>query len=85
MGFLTPKARLALIQLRQTFIESQILHYFDPKSHIPIETDTSGYAIGGVLSQLSFEISPDEVVTKDDLGQWHLVAFFSRKMILVET
>ena len=52
-----------------------ILHHFDPEHHIRVETDASGYAIGEVLSQL----------TSDDLGQWHLVAFFSRKMILAET
>ena len=37
--------------------------------------DVSGYAISGVLSWL----------TSDDLGRWHLVDFFSHKMILVET
>ena len=49
-GFLTPKARLVFNQLRQAFIEAPILHHFDPKSHIWIETDVSSYAIGGVLS-----------------------------------
>ncbi len=47
----------------------------NPKCHIQIETDVSGYAIGGILSQL----------TSDNLGRWHPVAFFSRKMILAET
>ena len=28
---------------------------------------------------------PDGVVTRDNLGQWHPVAFFFRKMILVKT
>ncbi len=40
-----------------------------------IEMDASSYAIGGILSQL----------TSDDSGQWHPVAFFSRKMIPAET
>ena len=44
-----------------------------------------GYAIGGVLSQLASGTSPDRVVTKTDLGQWHPVAFFSGKMIPAET
>ena len=35
--------------------------------------DVSGYAIGEVLNQLTSE------------GQWHPVAFFSRKMILTKT
>ena len=38
-----------------------------------------------MLSQLASGTSPDGVVTKADLGQWHPVAFFSRKMILAET
>ena len=37
--------------------------------------DALGYAIGGILSQL----------TSDDLGQWHPVTFFSRKMIPTKT
>ena len=83
-GFFTPKARLAFTQLRQAFVKAPILHHFDPESHIRIETDALGYAIGGVLSQLSSETWPDGVVTKADLGQWHPVAFFSRKMIPAE-
>ena len=84
-GFFTPKARLAFTQLRQAFVKVPILHHFDPESHIRIETDVSGYAIGGVLSQLSFGTRPDRVVTKANLGQWHPVAFFSRKIIPAET
>ena len=74
-GFLTSGARKAFTELRQAFIKAPILHHFDPKRHIRVETDASGYAIGGVLSQL----------TSDDLGRWHPVAFFSRKMIPAET
>ena len=73
--FLTPKAKLAFIELRQVFLKALILHHFDLERHIRIETNVSGYAIGGVLSQL----------TLDDLSQWHLVAFFSCKMISAET
>ena len=73
--FLTPGAKLAFTELRQAFLKAPILHHFDPERHIRIETDASGYAIGGVLSQL----------TSDDSGRWHLVAFFSCKMIPAET
>ena len=68
-GFLTPEARLAFTRLRQAFVEAPILHHFDPESHIRIETDASGYAIGGVLSQMFSGARPDGVVTKNDLGQ----------------
>ena len=64
----------AFIGLRQVFIKAPILYHFDPKSHIRVETDVSGYVISGVFSQL----------TSDNSSQWHLVAFFSRKMIPTE-
>ena len=38
-----------------------------------------------MLSQLASGISRDEIVTKTDLSQWHLIAFFSRKIISAET
>ena len=44
-----------------------------------------GYSIGGVISQLASETSPDGVVTKADLSQWYPVALFSRKTISAET
>ena len=83
--FLTPNARIAFKHLRLAFIEAPILWHFDSKCHIWIEIDASGYAIGSVLSQLASKTRPDEVVIKTDLGQWHPVAFFSRKIILAET
>ena len=43
------------------------------------------YAINAILSQLISGTNPDGVVTKVDLGQWHLIAYFSRKMIPAET
>ena len=83
--YLTPDARTAFNRLWLAFTEAPILRHFDPECHIWIETDVLGYAISGVLSQLTFETNPNGVVTKANLGQWHLVAFFSRKMILAET
>ncbi len=73
--FLTLEARKAFTKLKQAFVEAPILNHFDPEHHIQIETDASGYAIDRIFSQL----------TLDDLGQWHPVAFFSRKMIPVDT
>ena len=46
--FLTSGAKLAFAELRQAFVKAPILHHFDPERHIQIETDVSGYAIGGV-------------------------------------
>ena len=72
--FLTPEAKLAFSRLRQAFTKAPILHHFDPEHYIRTETNASGYAIGSILSQLTPET-----------GQWHPVAFFSRKMIPAET
>ena len=58
-GYLTLEARLAFTQLRKAFTKAPILQHFDSECHIRIETDASGYAISGVLSQL----------TLDSLGQ----------------
>ena len=84
-SFLTPEARSAFNRLRLAFTEAPILWHFDPECHIWIKTDASGYAIGGVLSQLASRTSPDGVVTKVNFGQCHLVAFFFKKMIPIET
>ena len=51
--FLTSKAKEAFNRLRQAFTKAPILRHFDPECHIRIETNASGYAIGGVLSQLT--------------------------------
>ena len=66
--FLTPDARTAFNRLRLAFTEAPILRHFDPECHIQIETNASGYAISGMLSQLIFRINPNGVVTKADLG-----------------
>ena len=84
-GFLTLKARLAFTQLRQAFKKALIFHYFDLKCYIWIKTDASGYAIHGVVSQLAFGIRLVDIITKTNLGQWHLLAFFFKKMIPAKT
>ena len=66
--FLTPNTRPAFNRLQLAFIKAPILWHFDPECHIWIETDTLGYAIGGVLSQLTFGTNLDEIVTKADLS-----------------
>ena len=51
--FLTLGAREAFNQLKQVFTKAPTLWHFDLECHIRIEIDASGYAIGGVLSQLT--------------------------------
>ena len=77
--FLISSAKKVFNQLRQAFTEALILRRFDPECHIQIKTDALGYAIRGVLSKLT----SDHLIS--DQGQWYLVAYFSRKMILAET
>ncbi len=74
-SFLIANARRAFTELRQAFIGAPILNHYNPEHYIRIEMDASGYVMGRILSQL----------TSDDLGRWHPVAFFSRKMIPAET
>lgn len=74
LGFLTPRTRLELAQLRQAFIKVPIFYHFDSKCYIGVETNASGYAFSGILSQL----------TLDDQSLLHPIAFFFRKMISAE-
>ena len=63
LTFLTPNAREAFNQLRLAFTQDPILWHFNPEYHIWIKIDTSGYAIGGVLSQLIS--NPNWIATKE--------------------
>ena len=54
-SFLTLEAKLAFSRLRKAFTESPILHHFDLEYYIGIETDVRGYAIHGILCQLTSE------------------------------
>ena len=55
LDFLIPEVRLAFIKLRQAFVKSLIIYYFDLKYCIQIETDVSGYVISGVFSLPTFD------------------------------
>ena len=74
-NYLVTNAKKAFNHLRHIFIQMFIFQHFDPEWHIRIETDASGYAISRVLSQLIL----------DDLGWWHPVAYYLRKIITVKT
>ena len=55
-NYLTPDTKTAFDQLHQAFTETLILQYFDPEQYIRVKTDTSGHAIGRVLSQLTNDL-----------------------------
>ena len=85
-NFLILDAKKAFNHLQLAFIGALILWYFDLEIYIRIQTDASGHAIGRGLSQLNLNFdAPLNNSNKSNLGLWHLVAYFSRKMIPVET
>ena len=89
-NFLTLDAKKAFDYLRLAFIEAPILRHFDLESHIQIEINASGYAIGEVLSQLNINSDPspndpNNSNLKSNFSQLHLVTYFSRKMIPIKT
>ena len=85
-NFLTLNAKKAFNYLWLAFIKAPILQHFNLKSHIQIQTNASSYIIGRVLSQLN--LNSDVLLNnsnKSDFNQWHPVAYFSSKIISVET
>ena len=66
---LTEEARTAFSKLKEAFLTAPLLAHYNPEWETQLETDASGFAISGILSQLN----PQE-------GLWHPVAFWSRKM-----
>lgn len=86
--FLTSSAKDIFNLLQQAFTKALILQYLDLECYIRIESDTLRYAIRGILSQLTSDkltSNTDQTLTKPDFSQWHLVVYFFRKMIFVET
>ena len=63
----TEQENQAFERLKQIFITEPVLAQFDPDRETVVETDSSGYAVGGTLSQY------------DDQGVLRPVAYFSKK------
>lgn len=55
--FLTSEARLAFTKSKQAFSRTLIIHYFDLKYDIMINTNVLGYVINGIFSQLTMDDS----------------------------
>lgn len=68
----SPEAQEAFTRLKERFVSAPILLPFHPDRPTEIETDASGQAVGGVLSQ------------QDDDGTWRPCAYFSKKMTPAE-
>lgn len=63
--------KIIFIELKQTFIVTYIIYYFDAKYYVKIKIDVFGYPINQIFGQL----------TSNNLSQQHLVAFFFTKII----
>ena len=64
----SPQADTAFETIKQAFSSAPILHYFDPTKPIILETDSSDFAIGAIISQ------------PDTEGILHPIAFYSYKL-----
>ena len=62
----------AFESLKQRVVTAPILNHFDPKRQAILETDSSDFVTGGILSQY------------DDEGVLHPVAFYSKTMVPAE-
>jgi hypothetical protein len=66
---LIKKTRKAFEELKEIFIKTSILIHFDLKRRIRLKIDVFDFAISEILFQLI-----------EKIDQWHLIAFFFRKM-----
>lgn len=75
------KGKLAFKTLQDAFTKAPVLVHFDPTKKSRLETDASGFAIAGVISQQVVTIHKADGKPQK---HWHPVAFYSRKMIIAE-
>jgi Reverse transcriptase (RNA-dependent DNA polymerase)/RNase H-like domain found in reverse transcriptase/Integrase zinc binding domain/Chromo (CHRromatin Organisation MOdifier) domain len=71
----TKEAAESFKKLKATFTTAPMLRHFDPSLRILVETDASGFAVAGTISQLFGEEAD---------ARWHPIAFYSKKMTAVE-
>lgn len=68
----TKECQTAFEDLKKLLICAPVLAQWDPDRETIVETDSSGYVVGGALSQ------------KDDSGIWRPVAFYSKRNLPAE-
>ena len=67
----SPEAQTAFDAIKVTYTSAPVLCHFNPTLPIQLHTDSSGFALSGILSQLHD-------------NRWHPVAFWSRKCLPTE-
>ena len=73
---LSKAAMEAFKALKEAFTSARLLRYFNENKPMRVKTDTSAFAIGGILTQ-QFEV--------DSHLHWLLVAYYSKKLLDTET
>jgi hypothetical protein len=83
----TPVIKRSFAELHDAFTKALVLAHFDPARPICLETDASGFAIAGIISQQQDNVceGANGAVRatgkgRTNKGHWHLVAFWSRSM-----
>ena len=74
---LTKEVRTTFEELKVAFTTAPVLQHYNANLLVRLETDASGFAILGILSQQNNEESPEKC-------HWHPVAFWSCQMSPVE-
>jgi transposase InsO family protein len=69
----TKEAEASFQNLKTAFTQAPILIHFDPSKKVRVETDASGFAIAGTISQ-------QQSTGEGTKMHWHPVAFWSRKL-----
>jgi transposase InsO family protein len=72
-----PEGRRAVQELKDLFVSVPILVHYEPGRPTRVETDASGRAVSGILSQLCRR--------EDGSALWRPVAFYSRKLDEAQT
>ena len=81
----TPAMKRSFADLRDAFTKAPVLAHFDPARPIRLETDASGFAIAGIISQQQDEAceaadGAGRARKPSGRGHWHPVALWSRSM-----
>ncbi len=78
---LTPEMKDAFRRLQDEFTRAPVLAHFDYEKPIRLETDASGFAIAGIISQPAQDPrAPEGEGERVKDRDWHPVAFWSRTM-----
>ena len=82
--------RSTFIELKEKFSSTPMLRHFNPEKAVRLETNTSAFAITGILSQQGAgEPGADwrrstSTIEGDMAVHWHPVAFWSQTMVPAE-